>query len=236
MEAQLFPDSETGVPVRIVRVSSGDNNGKPLIDRQSGEPQKAIAIVLPWEETWLKQWGTTKYLLASQVPEDLKPGDVRYCRIIRQSIRIKPPIKSDDLMPRDGSRKEHWDYSIAEWDVDREPQQETTPQPVTQQPVTQQPVAQQPVATEYKPQEEKIPENQMKIMRQSALKCASWIVVPTVAEMGIETSANKSMEIANLFLDYVITGEIPKSKEIKGTDSLDGVVPDMSQDIDEEWN
>jgi len=231
MEEQ-FPNVETGVPVRIVRVSSETSDGTPLIDRDSNLPQKSVHMVFPWEERWLGVHGIGKYFLLDQIPSDLKGGQTRYCKIIRQSIRTKPAVKPEDKFPRDGSRKEHWDYSIAEWDVDREPQQEGA----TPQPVAQQPVAQQPVATEYKAQEEKIPDNQMKIMRQSALKCASWIVVPTVAEMGIETSANKSMEIANLFLDYVITGEIPKSKEIKGTDSLDGVVPDMSQDIDEEWN
>jgi len=230
MEEQ-FPNVET-VAVRIHSVLSVDRYGKPLIDKDSGEEQRAVVIVFEWEEAWLSQHGTAKYYLKSQIPNDLQGGQTRWCRIIRQSIRTKPAVKPEDKFPRDGSRKEHWDYSIAEWDVDREPQQEGA----TPQPVAQQPVAQQPVATQYKAQEEKIPENQMKIMRQSALKCASWIVVPTVAEMGIETSANKSMEIANLFLDYVITGEIPKSKEIKGTDSLDGVVPDMSQDIDEEWN
>ena len=231
MEEQ-FPNVETGVPVRIVRVSSETSDGTPLIDRDSNLPQKSVHMVFPWEERWLGVHGIGKYFLLDQIPNDLQGGQTRWCRIIRQSIRTKPAVKPEDKFPRDGSRKEHWDYSIAEWDVDREPQQEGA----TPQPVAQQPVAQQPVATEYKAQEEKIPDNQMKIMRQSALKCASWIVVPTVAEMGIETSANKSMEIANLFLDYVITGEIPKSKEIKGTDSLDGVVPDMSQDIDEEWN
>ena len=231
MEEQ-FPNVETGVPVRIVRVSSETSDGTPLIDRDSNLPQKSVHMVFPWEERWLGVHGIGKYFLLDQIPSDLKGGQTRYCKIIRQSIRTKPAVKPEDKFPRDGKRKEHWDYSLAEWDVDREPQQEGA----TPQPVAQQPVAQQPVATEYKAQEEKIPDNQMKIMRQSALKCASWIVVPTVAEMGIETSANKSMEIANLFLDYVITGEIPKSKEIKGTDSLDGVVPDMSQDIDEEWN
>ncbi len=66
-------------------------------------------------------------------------------------------------------------------------------------------------------------------MRQTALKCASWIVVPTVAEMGIETSVKKSMEIANLFLDYVISGEIPNSKAEKQAE-------EQPQEIDEEWN
>ena len=85
------------------------------------------------------------------------------------------------------------------------------------------------MSTQYKPKEEKIPDNQIKIMRQTALKCASWIVVPTVAEMGIETSVKKSMEIANLFLDYVISGEIPNSKAEKQAE-------EQPQEIDEEWN
>ena len=238
MQEQEFPNVETGVPIVIVRVSSEDRNGNPLVDRLSGDRQKAISLYLPWEGFRFSKYGITTYLRESQVPKDLKSGDTRYCRVIRQSIRTRDMFTKDGQL--DGSEQWHWEYSIAEWDVDRESTLPVAQQPVatppSQQPANQKPVEQQPVATEYKPQEEKIPDNQMKIMRQSALKCASWIVVPTVAEMGIETSVKKSMEIANLFLDYVITGEIPKSKKITGTDSLDGVVPEMTQDINEEWN
>ena len=227
-----FPNVETGVPVRILKVSSVDNKNVPLIDRQSGEPQKAVSIVFPWEETWLKQWGTTKYLLASQVPQDLQSGNTRYCRIIRQSIRIKPTVKPDDLMPRDGSRKEHWDYSIAEWDVDREPQQEGA----TPQPVAQQPVAQQPVATQYKPKSDVEHDKQIKIMRQTALKCASTIIQPYVNTRetknivdDIYDLAVMAMETADLLLDYIVTGETPKSKVQKQAE-------EQPQEIDEEWN
>ena len=228
MESQSFPDSETGVPITIVRVSSEDRNGNPLVDRQTSERQKAISLYLPWEGFRFSKYGITTYLRDSQVPKDLKSGDTRYCRVIRQSVRTKPMFTKDGQL--DGSEKWHWEYSIAEWDVDRESTLPVAQQPVaTPQPVPQQPVAQQPVATEYKPQEEKIPDNQIKIMRQTALKCASWIVVPTVAEMGIETSVKKSMEIANLFFDYVISGEIPNSKAEKQAE-------EQPQEIDEEWN
>ena len=226
MEAQLFPDSETGVPVTIVRVSSEDRNGNPLVDRLSGDRQKAISLYLPWEGFRFSKYGITTYLRESQVPQDLKSGDTRYCRVIRQSIRTKDMFTKDGQL--DGSEQWHWDYSIAEWDVDKESTLPVAQQPVATPP-SEQPANQKSVSTQYKPKEEKIPDNQIKIMRQTALKCASWIVVPTVAEMGIETSVKKSMEIANLFLDYVISGEIPNSKAEKQAE-------EQPQEIDEEWN
>jgi len=221
-----FPNVET-VAVRIHSVLSVDRYGKPLIDKDSGEEQRAVVIVFSWEEAWLSQHGTGKYYLKSQIPNDLQGGQTRWCRIIRQSIRTKPAVKPEDKFPRDGSRKEHWDYSIAEWDVDREPQQEGA---------TPQPVAQQPVATQYKAQEEKIPENQMRIMRQSTLGYAT-----TLTQHYINTRDTKniiddiydlaviSMETADLLLDYVITGETPKSKVQKQAE-------EQPQEIDEEWN
>ena len=226
MEAQLFPDSETGVPVTIVRVSSEDRNGNPLVDRLSGDRQKAISLYLPWEGFRFSKYGITTYLRESQVPQDLKSGDTRYCRVIRQSIRTKDMFTKDGQL--DGSEQWHWDYSIAEWDVDKESTLPVAQQPVATPP-SEQPANQKSVSTQYKPKEEKIPDNQIKIMRQTALKCASWIVVLTVAEMGIETSVKKSMEIANLFLDYVISGEIPNSKAEKQAE-------EQPQEIDEEWN
>ena len=226
MEAQLFPDIETGVPVTIVKVSSEDRNGNPLVDRLSGDRQKAISLYLPWEGFRFSKYGITTYLRESQVPQDLKSGDTRYCRVIRQSIRTKDMFTKDGQL--DGSEQWHWDYSIAEWDVDKESTLPVAQQPVATPP-SEQPANQKSVSTQYKPKEEKIPDNQIKIMRQTALKCASWIVVPTVAEMGIETSVKKSMEIANLFLDYVISGEIPNSKAEKQAE-------EQPQEIDEEWN
>jgi len=226
MESQSFPDSETGVPIVIVRVSSEDRNGNPLVDRLSGDRQKAISLYLPWEGFRFSKYGITTYLRESQVPKDLKSGDTRYCRVIRQSIRTRDMFTKDGQL--DGSEQWHWEYSIAEWDVDRESTLPVAQQPVATPP-SEQPANQKSVSTQYKPKEEKIPDNQIKIMRQTALKCASWIVVPTVAEMGIETSVKKSMEIANLFLDYVISGEIPNSKAEKQAE-------EQPQEIDEEWN
>jgi len=226
-----FPNVET-VLVRIIRVSSETSEGAPLLDRESGQQQKAVAYVLPWEEQWLGKHGTTRYYLLNQIPSDLKGGDKRWCKIIRQSIRTKPPVKPNAMYPRDGSRKEHWDYSIAEWDVDREPQQEGA----TPQPVAQQPVAQQPVPTQYKSKSDVEHDKQIKIMRQTALKCASTIVQPYVNTRETKNIVDDiydltvmAMETADLLLDYIVTGETPKSKVQKQAE-------EQPQEIDEEWN
>jgi len=226
-----FPNVET-VLVRIIRVSSESATGAPLIDRESGEKQKAVAYVLPWEEQWLGEHGTTRYYLLNQIPSDLQAGDKRWCKIIRQSIRTKPAVKPNARYPRDGSRKEHWDYSIAEWDVDREPQQEGA----TPQPVAQQPVAQQPVPTQYKSKEDVEHDKQIKIMRQTALKCASTIVQPYVNTRETKNIVDDiydltvmAMETADLLFDYIVTGETPKSKVQKQAE-------EQPQEIDEEWN
>ena len=238
MEAQLFPDIETGVPVTIVRVSSEDRNGNPLVDRLSGDRQKAISLYLPWEGFRFSKYGITTYLRESQVPQDLKSGDTRYCRVIRQSIRTKDMFTKDGQL--DGSEQWHWDYSIAEWDVDKE-----STLPVAQQPVATPPseqlANQKSMSTQYKAQEEKIPENQMRIMRQSTLGYAT-----TLTQHYINTRDTKniiddiydlaviSMETADLLLDYVITGETPKSKVQKQAQEAQDLGD--SNDIDEEWN
>ena len=233
MEAQLFPDSETGVPVTIVRVSSEDRNGNPLVDRLSGDRQKAISLYLPWEGFRFSKYGITTYLRESQVPQDLKSGDTRYCRVIRQSIRTKDMFTKDGQL--DGSEQWHWDYSIAEWDVDKESTLPVAQQPVATPP-SEQPANQKSMSTQYKAQEEKIPENQMRIMRQSTLGYAT-----TLTQHYINTRDTKniiddiydlaviSMETADLLLDYVITGETPKSKVQKQAE-------EQPQEIDEEWN
>ena len=233
MEAQLFPDSETGVPVTIVRVSSEDRNGNPLVDRLSGDRQKAISLYLPWEGFRFRKYGITTYLRESQVPQDLKSGDTRYCRVIRQSIRTKDMFTKDGQL--DGSEQWHWDYSIAEWDVDKESTLPVAQQPVATPP-SEQPANQKSMSTQYKAQEEKIPENQMRIMRQSTLGYAT-----TLTQHYINTRDTKniiddiydlaviSMETADLLLDYVVTGETPKSKVQKQAE-------EQPQEIDEEWN
>ncbi len=233
MEAQLFPDSETGVPVTIVRVSSEDRNGNPLVDRLSGDRQKAISLYLPWEGFRFSKYGITTYLRESQVPQDLKSGDTRYCRVIRQSIRTKDMFTKDGQL--DGSEQWHWDYSIAEWDVDKESTLPVAQQPVATPP-SEQPANQKSMSTQYKAQEEKIPENQMRIMRQSTLGYAT-----TLTQHYINTRDTKniiddiydlaviSMETADLLLDYVVTGETPKSKVQKQAE-------EQPQEIDEEWN
>ena len=233
MEAQLFPDIETGVPVTIVKVSSEDRNGNPLVDRLSGDRQKAISLYLPWEGFRFSKYGITTYLRESQVPQDLKSGDTRYCRVIRQSIRTKDMFTKDGQL--DGSEQWHWDYSIAEWDVDKESTLPVAQQPVATPP-SEQPANQKSMSTQYKAQEEKIPENQMRIMRQSTLGYAT-----TLTQHYINTRDTKniiddiydlaviSMETADLLLDYVVTGETPKSKVQKQAE-------EQPQVIDEEWN
>ena len=233
MEAQLFPDSETGVPVTIVRVSSEDRNGNPLVDRLSGDRQKAVSLYLPWEGFRFSKYGITTYLRESQIPQDLKSGDTRYCRVIRQSIRTRDMFTKDGQL--DGSEQWHWDYSIAEWDVDKESTLPVAQQPVATPP-SEQPANQKSVSTQYKAQEEKIPENQMRIMRQSTLGYAT-----TLTQHYINTRDTKniiddiydlaviSMETADLLLDYVVTGETPKSKVQKQAE-------EQPQVIDEEWN
>ena len=54
----------------------------------------------------------------------------------------------------------------------------------------------------------------MRIMRQATLKCASWMIVPLVAEYdsnfddGANRMAKAAEELSELFLEYVVTGKI----------------------------
>jgi len=235
MEAQLFPDSETGVPVTIVRVSSEDRNGNPLVDRLSGDRQKAISLYLPWEGFRFSKYGITTYLRESQVPQDLKSGDTRYCRVIRQSIRTKDMFTKDGQL--DGSEQWHWDYSIAEWDVDKESTIPVAQQPVATPP-SEQPANQKSVSTDYKP---RIDETQMRIMRQSCLGYASNVTQPLTGlpNENLEDIIRVTVQIAELFLSYVITGKTLNNeiieKAIRTVQEQSQDVGDTN-DIDEEWN
>ena len=233
MEAQLFPDSETGVPVTIVRVSSEDRNGNPLVDRLSGDRQKAVSLYLPWEGFRFSKYGITTYLRENQIPQDLKSGDTRYCRVIRQSIRTKDMFTKDGQL--DGSEQWHWDYSIAEWDVDKESTLPVAQQPVATPP-SEQPANQKSVSTDYKP---RIDETQMRIMRQSCLGYASNVTQHLMAEQHLEEVIRHTIETAELLLDYVITGKTLNDETInKLIRKVQKDAQDVgdTNDIDEEWN
>tara|TARA_Y100000593_G_scaffold53941_1_gene100921 strand:- start:245 stop:961 length:717 start_codon:yes stop_codon:yes gene_type:complete len=238
MEAQLFPDSETGVPVTIVRVSSEDRNGNPLVDRLSGDRQKAISLYLPWEGFRFSKYGITTYLRENQIPQDLKSGDTRYCRVIRQSIRTKDMFTKDGQL--DGSEQWHWDYSIAEWDVDKESTLPVAEQPVatppSQQPANQKSTNQKSVSTDYKP---RIDETQMRIMRQSCLGYASNLS-QLLPDENFEDVIRVTVQVAELLLSYVITGKtlndetIEKALRVVRAQEAQDVGD--TNDIDEEWN
>ena len=59
-----------------------------------------------------------------------------------------------------------------------------------------------------------IDQNQMRIMRQATLKCASWMMVPVVVEYdanfddGPMKLAKATEELSELFLEYVVTGKV----------------------------
>ena len=51
--------------------------------------------------------------------------------------------------------------------------------------------------------------NQMRIMRQSTLKCASWMMVPLMKDFSSPLLAVKrTEELSELFMEYVVTGKI----------------------------
>tara|TARA_Y100000401_G_scaffold33739_1_gene25112 strand:- start:640 stop:1233 length:594 start_codon:yes stop_codon:yes gene_type:complete len=168
---------------------------QPAMSRDGMTPQYIVGY------TWqYSQYPSNFYITQSEAPDVIANFTGKFEAVVK--VRQQWLKKNKDGSYKTGDKMYDYQWEVLAW--------ESSDTPVSAPPVAEpSPTIEQSLGVAPAPQARPTDENQMRIMRQSALKCASWLSVPTVESMGIETSANKSIEIAEKFMEYFITGQVP---------------------------
>ena len=201
MVTQL-PNEERWEAVEVTDIQ-GEYQGDVIADN-NGNLQYRIQCKFSWS-----LYPVTVYVYRDNCPNPFNVGSYNAL------------IKRASLLPKHNNASDPQEYMfrhyITEWESIGHPAPAPTPAPAPQAPV----VAQAPVApspqVEPKPVADifaGIDQNQMRIMRQATLKCASWMMVPVVVEYdanfddGPMKLAKATEELSELFLEYVVTGKV----------------------------
>ena len=199
-------------------------DGVKAVTGRNGEPEYELKV--RWEWTSVNNmYGDTTYVRKDICPEVITAGT-------HTVLARRDELKTNkEKVLHDGSHRWMYRWRIVEWEgiaaegvATAPPQAAPTPAP---QPTPQAPVVSEGELTPMETgalivaksqpvvQSRPIDENQMRIMRQATLKCASWMVVPVVAhavskDKGYVPSRFVAIaeEMSELFLEYVITGKI----------------------------
>jgi len=203
MVTQL-PNEERWEAVEVQDVQE-EYKGDVIADR-NGNLQYRISCKFSWS-----QYPVYVYVYRDNCPNPFNVGSYN-ALVKRGSLQPKHNNEADPT-------EDMFKHYIVQWESIGQPAPAPTPAPAPQAPV----VAQAPVApspqVEPKPVADifaGIDQNQMRIMRQSTLKCASWLMVPVSREtLGVSTDdfdtswvAKWTEELSELFLEYVVTGKV----------------------------
>ena len=116
-------------------------------------------------------------------------------------------------------------WKIVEWESMGGNQAPVTPIPtpiVQETPQTPVSTPQTPSVPTQAPVARAIDENQMRIMRQATLKCASWMMVPLMKDFSNPLLAvQRTEELSEMFMEYVISGNIKVADETPDLTSLE---------------
>ena len=189
-----------------------------------------------WEWTpAANDWGVSIWVDKSISPPVIEAG--LHQVLVSRGVKLK---KKDGTL-HDGTHDWMWRWNIVKWanvevaptaqpapmhysaqaSQQPVPQQSVPQQPVPQQPVPQQPVPQQPVPQQPAPELSSkdwkagianVTENEIRIMRQTALKCASWQIVPFAKDFAQpDMMPQRTIELAEMYLEYFVTGNMFQS-------------------------
>ena len=189
-------------------------DGVKAVTGRNGEAQYELKVRWEWTPA-SNTWGDTTYVNKDICPDVITAGT-------HTVLARRDELKANkEKVTFDGSLEWMYRWRIVEWEgiaaegvATAPPQAAPTPAP---QAAPQAPVA-PPPQTQSQPvvQSRPIDENQMRIMRQATLKCASWLMVPVSREtIGVSTDeydigwiTKITEEMSELFMEYVITGKI----------------------------
>ncbi len=163
-----------------------------------------------WEWTPTSNtWGDKTYCPRDICPEVINPGPHT---VLARRGELKKDRNSELY---DGSHQWMYRWRIVEWEgVVPEgitaPPPQAAPQPAPEAPVAPPPQTQSQPVVQSRP----IDENQMRIMRQATLKCASWMMVPLMKEFSNPLLAvQRTEELSEMFMEYVISGKVKIADE-----------------------
>ena len=178
-------------------------DGVRAVTSRNGEAQYELKVRWEWTPP-SNTWGDTTYVNKDICPDVITAGT-------HTVLARRDELKANkEKVTFDGSLEWMYRWRIAEWEgvevattvTVSEPT--SPPQPTPEAPVAPPPQTQSQPAVQSRP----IDENQMRIMRQATLKCASWMMVPVAEEASIGWLAKTIEEMSELFMEYVVTGKI----------------------------
>ena len=196
MVTQL-PNEERWEAVEVTDIQ-GEYQGDVIADN-NGNLQYRIQCKFSWS-----LYPVTVYVYRDNCPNPFNVGSYNAL------------VKRASLLPKHNNASDPQEYMfrhyITEWESIGQSAPAPTPAPAPQAPV----VAQVPVAPTPQAEPEPvadifagIDQNQMRIMRQATLKCASWMMVPLVKDFSTPSLVVKrTEELSELFLEYVVTGKV----------------------------
>ena len=210
MVTQL-PNEERWEAVEVIDIQ-GEYQGDVITDN-NGNLQYRIQCKFSWS-----LYPVTIYVYRDNCPNPFNVGSYNAL------------VKRASLLPKHNNASDPDEYMfrhyIVQWESIGQTQRGPTPAPTTA------PAPQAPVVAEREPTPMEtgasiiaksrpdifagIDPNQMRIMRQATLKCASWLMVPVSREtIGVSTGENDigwlaktTEELSELFLEYVVTGKV----------------------------
>jgi hypothetical protein len=177
-----------------------------VVDR-SDIPQWQLAVRWPWTN----KYDDVIYVYQDKSPKTISPGD-EYLVLAQKEYR-KTNKSTGEVY--DGDLGWMFKWRILEWDADTSRVEAPQP-PVAQpeRPAQPAPVQEAPTAPAPAPVARVIEENQMRIMRQATLKCASWMMVPLMKEFSNPLLAvQRTEELSEMFMEYVISGKVKIADE-----------------------
>ena len=185
-----------------------------------------------WEWTpAANDWGVSIWVDKSISPPVIEAG--LHQVLVSRGVKLK---KKDGTL-HDGTHDWMWRWNIVKWaNVEVAPTAQPAPMHYSAQ-ASQQAPAQQPPMQQAPPQPApqtahfevnatpapvsnadwkagitNVTENEIRIMRQTALKCASWQIVPFAKDFDRpEMMPQRTIELAEMYLEYFVTGNMFQS-------------------------
>ena len=189
-------------------------------DRQD-RPQYKLVVHFEWHPH-SNTWGDNLFVYKDQCPPVIEAGTHN---VLVERSTLKKQSDSAGGGFHDGTQDWMYRWKIVEWESMGGNQAPVTPVPtpiVQETPQTPVSTPQTPSVPTQAPVARAIDENQMRIMRQATLKCASWMMVPLMKDFSNPLLAvQRTEELSEMFMEYVISGNIKVADETPDLTSLE---------------
>ena len=188
-------------------------------DRQD-RPQYKLVVHFEWHPH-SNTWGDNLFVYKDQCPPVIEAGTHN---VLVERSTLKKQSDNAGGGFHDGTQDWMYRWKIVEWEsmlnIDNVGQSSAwggnqapvTPIPtprVQETPQTPVSTPQTPSVPTQAPVARAIEENQMRIMRQATLKCASWMMVPLMKDFSNPLLAvQRTEELSEMFMEYVISGKV----------------------------